>query len=159
MKYRLKELQPSEQELVFRLDEKNPCAAHFIGYVRGDFGRNGNEFYTTWFPGEESKNTEAFKKVLDDVINCFRDDLEYPILHSFRDMADFCRLNPDLRLDYHHCDPVNYAAKVETPCYVFYIRLIVRQNDYNFYVNCYESAVTGLITEKKENGGFDDEQN
>ena len=154
MRYRLKELHPSEQELVFRLDVKNPCAACFIGYVRGDFGRNGNECYTSWFPGEESKNTDVFKKSLDDVINYFRNDFEYPVLHSFREMADFCQLNPDLRLDYHHCDPVNYAAKVETPGYVFYIRFIVRQNDYNFYVNCYESTVIDQITKNERERGI-----
>ena len=47
----------------------------------------------------------------------------------------------------------DYAGKVETSGFRFYIRLIVRRNDYNFYVFAYEAAVDEALegaAEKEE---------
>ena len=43
-----------------------------IGYLRGDFGSNGNWFYTTWFDTRSQWKSDEFKQDLDDVINALR---------------------------------------------------------------------------------------
>ena len=55
MNQQLNNITPKELKLLFRLDGNDPCREHLIGYVRGDFGKSGNEFYTTWFPEDDSK--------------------------------------------------------------------------------------------------------
>ena len=32
-----------------------------VGYLRGDFGRDGNEFHHTWFNYNEKLNNDKFK--------------------------------------------------------------------------------------------------
>lgn len=87
MNQQLNNITPKELKLLFRLDGNDPCREHLIGYVRGDFGKSGNEFYTTWFPEDDSKKTERFRETLDQVINAFREDPHTPVLRSFQDMA------------------------------------------------------------------------
>mgnify|MGYP000426499806 CR=1 FL=1 len=91
MNQQLNNITPKELKLLFRLDGNDPCREHLIGYVRGDFGKSGNEFYTTWFPEDDSKKTERFRETLDQVINAFREDPHTPVLRSFQDMAAYCR--------------------------------------------------------------------
>ena len=148
MKFELMTMSEAERKLIFRLEDGDSCKSHLIGYVRGDFGRDGDDFYSSWFPGDDSKKTPEFRKALTDVIDYFRESEECPALRSYRDMASVCRKYPEwkIRLDY---DPDNYAARVEAESYVFYIRFIVRRNDYNFYVFGYEAAVTSLVEENK----------
>ena len=38
-----------------------------IGYLRGDFGKNGNEFYTSWLDKNEKLNKEPFTTEFDNV--------------------------------------------------------------------------------------------
>ena len=98
MNQQLNNITPKELKLLFRLDGNDPCREHLIGYVRGDFGRSGNEFYTTWFPEDDSKKTERFRETLDQVINAFREDPHTPVLRSFQDMAAYCRENPQKQI-------------------------------------------------------------
>ena len=43
-----------------------------IGYLRGDFGSSGDQFYTTWFDTRPQWKSDEFKRDLDDVINALR---------------------------------------------------------------------------------------
>lgn len=146
MKFDLLTMKKTERKMIFRLEDCDPCKAHLIGYVRGDFGRKGNEFWSTWFPEDESKNTAQFKQVICDVINYFRENTECPALRDYRSMQNICWDHPEWKLQ-SYCDGDNYAARVDTENYTFYIRFIIRQNDYNFYVFSYESEVNNLIEE------------
>lgn len=169
MNQQLNNITPKELKLLFRLDGNDPCREHLIGYVRGDFGKSGNEFYTTWFPEDDSKKTERFRETLDQVINAFREDPHTPVLRSFQDMAAYCRENPQKQILYRYSESTDYVGKVETSEHRFYIRLIVRRNDYNFYVFAYEAAVDEALegaAEKEEKpvkekleGDDQDEQN
>ena len=94
------------------------------------------------------KKTPDFEKTLADVIDSFRESEECPALRSYRDMASVCRVHPEWKVQQDY-DRDNYAARVETESYVFYIRFIVRQNDYNFYVFGYEASVKSLVEENK----------
>ncbi len=144
MKFDLLTMRETERKMIFRLEDDDPCREHLIGYVRGDFGRKGDEFWTTWFPEDESKNTAQFKQVICEVIDYFRENTECPALRDYRSMQNMCWDHPEWKIQ-QNCDRDNYATRVDTENYTFYIRFIVRLNDYNFYVFGYESAVNGLI--------------
>lgn len=45
-----------------------------IGRLRGDFGRSGTEFWTTWEDHRQDLKTDAFKTELDEVINVLRSE-------------------------------------------------------------------------------------
>ena len=62
-----------EENLCFR-DAERTKEYGCIGYLRGDFGDGGREFWTTWFPqNSEELNDEKFKIVFDAVINRLRE--------------------------------------------------------------------------------------
>ena len=63
-----------------------------IGYLRGDFGSSGNQFYTTWFDTRPQWKSDEFKRDLDDVINALRSE-EYGLLQSRSQMVRYGREN------------------------------------------------------------------
>ena len=44
----------------------------WIGRLRGDFGRKGEEFWHSWFPHTEGLQTQQFKEALQEVVNALR---------------------------------------------------------------------------------------
>lgn len=66
-----------------------------IGYLRGDFGKNGNEFYTSWFNKNEKLNKEPFKTEFDDVMKFLRERLLTDRVY----MRSFVYGNEQLKLD------------------------------------------------------------
>ena len=63
-----------EEKLCFR-DSERTKEYGWIGYLRGDFGRSGEEFHSTWFEGDNPElNNEQFKALFDSVINILRQD-------------------------------------------------------------------------------------
>ncbi len=65
-----------------------------IGYLRGDFGSNGKQFFTTWTDRWERYKTDAFRAELDGVVNVLRSS-EYGLLESRAAMMDYVREHPD----------------------------------------------------------------
>ena len=61
-----------------------------IGYLRGDFGSSGNQFYTTWFDTRPQWKSDEFRRDLDDVINALRSE-EYGLLQSRSQMVRYGR--------------------------------------------------------------------
>ena len=45
-----------------------------IGYLRGDFDKDGMNFYCQWFDGSKELKTNEFREELDEVINYFREN-------------------------------------------------------------------------------------
>ena len=87
--FKLKE----EAELIYS-DEKETKKLGCIGHLRGDFGKNGKEFWTTWFPHKcDDLNDQKFKIILDAVIEKLRES--GGVLHSRADMYNFCRIHND----------------------------------------------------------------
>ena len=50
MNYKLEQVLPGQVRLLFALDKEDTFEKHKIGHVRGDFGRSGDQFFSTWFP-------------------------------------------------------------------------------------------------------------
>ena len=68
---------PAEHMYCYSWSSHLMAAAGCIGHLRGDMGREGNSFYTTWFDHKEDLKTQAFKDELDIVVTALRFDAAY----------------------------------------------------------------------------------
>lgn len=105
-----------------------------IGHLRGDMGKSGKEFWTTWHPHQESLCVEPFKQELDTVVNWLRQ--EYGPLHDLRTMKGYC----ESRATVLDADMSRYGLRIETSKHEYMLRCTPRQGDYNFYLYCYDKA-------------------
>ena len=106
-----------------------------IGHVRMDFGRDGDEFWTTWHPrGDETLNSPEFKEELTEVVN----ELCRGPLKNLSAMSSYC---------YTHGGEItgsytqNYGYIVETPNYRYCLRCNPQRGDYNAYLTCFDLRV------------------
>jgi len=105
-----------------------------IGYLRGDFGSAGNEFFTTWTDRWQRYKTDEFKAELDGVVNALRSG-EHGLLQNRTAMTDYVREYPDSLFGTGNGAAAGF--RLDTEEYAFLIRCNSVQGDYNFY--CYVS--------------------
>ena len=67
MDYRV--LTEAERKYTFSQSQQLSMQTGLIGYLRADFGSNGNEFWTTWNDFRKDLKTDEFKAEFDEVIN------------------------------------------------------------------------------------------
>ena len=60
---------PEENLYLFGQSTQISGQTGFVGYLRGDFDKSGNGFYTTWFDDRIYLKTDEFKSEFDTVIN------------------------------------------------------------------------------------------
>ena len=117
-----------------------------VGYVRGDFGKNGGEFWTTWWGRDGLLNTPEFKRDIDTSINWLRED---GLLKDFRSMCEVCLSNKDALLD---CWLENsFGFRYDSDNYCYYIRAMLNKGDYNFYVFAYQRDKINTYLADREN--------
>ena len=68
----IRAMEQEEQKYTYRQSMQIQGQTGSIGYLRGDFGSRGNEFYTTWNDHRQSLKTEEFQAEFDEVINALR---------------------------------------------------------------------------------------
>lgn len=73
----LRTMAESEHKYSFAQNQQIEGQCGLIGYLRGDFGKNGCEFYSTWFENNSNIKTKDFSKEFDEVINELRDNPQY----------------------------------------------------------------------------------
>lgn len=100
-----------------------------IGHLRGDFGRSGTEFWTSWFDHSANLNNEEFRKELQAVVDSLRN--EGGLLSGFSSMRKGCCY--DGAIGNGH-----YGYRAETSQYEYCLRCIPQRGDYNFYLYCYD---------------------
>ena len=105
-----------------------------IGYLRGDFGSSGDQFYTTWFDTRPQWKSDEFKRDLDDVINALRSE-EYGLLQSRSQMVRYGRENKESEMQGAYTTEFGFRADTEK--YAFVLRCNPTRGDYNFYCLCY----------------------
>lgn len=120
-----------------------------IGYLHGDFGRNGTEFYSTWFDHNKSLKTEEFKSEFDDVINALRSD-DYGLLKDRSSMDRYGYEHKESSFEGNYCK--EYGFRADTEKYAYLIRCNPNAGDYNFYVFPYESKWLDRNIEKARQG-------
>ena len=124
-------------------DERLGC----IGHIRMDFGRNGNEFWHTWWPrGPEEWNSPTFKAELQEVV----DELRQSVLKNRTAMERFC---------YGHGGKIdggyvqNYGYVVETEHYRYCLRCNPSPGDYNGYLTAYDMDIQRQNMEQEQQPG------
>ena len=125
---------PREQKFTYRQPSNLLNQAGFIGYLRGDFGSSGNEFYTTWFDFNTLRKSPVFQQTFDDIINALRSD-DYGLLKSRSSICDFARQYPRSAFNGAYC--TEYAFRVDTKEHTVLVRCNPTQGDYNFSVYCF----------------------
>ena len=136
MNYKLEQVLPGQVRLLFELDKEDTFEEHKIGHVRGDFGRSGDQFFSTWFPVHEELKTQRFKEELQQVVDELRSDLEFPLLKNRNSMRTVCMKQPQNRVPggWH---PDTLGFKIRTEHYWYFIKCYYGCGDYNFYINCF----------------------
>jgi hypothetical protein len=124
-----------EESFLFYSNEERDKELGCIGHLRGDFGRSGNEFWTTWWEHLSELKTLDFRENLNLFVNGLR---EQGLLKDRHSMAEYCYAHPEARLKgAWHGDVYGFQSKVGQ--YRFYVRCFPLQGDYNFYIYCYNS--------------------
>lgn len=128
-----------EEEKLFYSDTKEEKELGCIGHLRGDFGKDGKEFWTTWFPHENhEKNDELFKTVFDNLINLCRE--KGNPLFNRADMRTYCREHPDCRITGIYA--TTWGFRIPAQDYMFYLKCYPDVvGDYNFYCYAYDKEV------------------
>lgn len=72
MELEIQTMQPGERLYAYRQSTQLEGQTGGIGRLRGDFGRNGREFFTTWEDGHGRYKTDAFRQEFDRVVNTLR---------------------------------------------------------------------------------------
>lgn len=128
---------PSLHDLYFTrnetLDKVNGC----VGHLRGDFGKSGNEFYTTWWSHQnDALNTPEFKADFDRAVNWLREQPDAP-LRDFDTTKRCCgRYKRACTIEQAILPSCGFMVK--TKRYVYMLRCTPVKGDYNFYIYCYQ---------------------
>lgn len=107
-----------------------------IGYLRGDFDRGGNNFYSNWFENNRELKSNDFTKELNKVIDYFRETTINPVLKDRSSMQKVCREYDNLTVN----NGRSHIFKTITPKHTYYIRCTPHRGEYDFYVYCYENT-------------------
>lgn len=103
-----------------------------VGYLRGDFGKDGNEFHHTWFNNSEKLNNDKFKEDFDKIMETLRERLL-----TDRDwMRSVAYNHPETKIASQSTS--SYGMFVETERYEYDIRTITEDGNYDFYIYCYD---------------------
>lgn len=144
MEYRA--ITKSEQKYTFKQSYQLSSQTGFIGYLRGDFGSIGKEFWTTWNDFRKDLKTDEFKAEFDDVINGLR---EGDVLSGRKAMSSYCCSNPDSSFN---DDRNHYGIRLDTDKYSYLMRLNPNKGEYNLYCYCYKKDWLNSHLERAERG-------
>lgn len=111
MDYRV--LTEAERKYTFSQSQQLSMQTGLIGYLRADFGSNGNEFWTTWNDFRKDLKTDEFKTEFDDVINGLRDG---DVLSGRKSMSSYCYSTPDSSFN---DDRNHYGIRLDTEKYSY----------------------------------------
>ena len=136
MELRIRPMRYDERKYAYAQSYQLMSQTGSIGRLRGDFGSDGKEFYTTWENHQQDLKTDAFKSELDEIINALRSD-KYGLLMDRHGMVSFARAEPGSAFRGNYT--TEYGFRVDTDDHAFLIRCNPLQGDYNFYCFCYVS--------------------
>ena len=144
-KYILRPASPEEVGIFFALTPEQDAELGTIGHVRIDFGRDGNEFWHTWWPrGDDELNTSDFKSELGGVVDQLRKNGP---LESLGAMMRYCS---------NHGGAIeggwrqNYGYVIDTASRRYCLRCNPGQGDYHAYLTAYDLRVQQMNMAKKE---------
>lgn len=135
------EIRPlTAEETLYAYDQSRQIAmmTGYVGYLRGDFGRSGTEFWTNWEDRPGDEKTDEFKAEFDDVINALRSDEQYGGLLKDRiAMGAYCRAHSE---GGSQNELREFGFRVDTAQHSYIMRVNASANNYNFYIFCYHKV-------------------
>ena len=147
--FTIRPLHTDEQKYTYKQSTQIEGQTGNIGYLRGDFGAGGKEFFSSWFDHRRDLKTDEFKSELDEVINALRSE-EYGLLKSRTVMAQYAEKYPDSAFQGNYA--TEYGFRTDTEKYSFLIRCNPARGDYNFYCYCYVREWLDRHMEKASRG-------
>ena len=106
--------------------------ARCIGHLRGDFGSNGMEFWTKWFPhAAVDRNDKVFQDEFSSLVKTLRRNL----LKNRVLMQKYLREHDSLMLENGIIMSRGYMVVTEQ--YEYFVRCQPQPGDYNFYIYAY----------------------
>lgn len=104
MQLTIKPMQPEERLYSYQQSSQIRAQTGSIGYLRGDFGKTGTEFYTSWQDHIKSFRSDDFGDEFDKVVNALRfEDVGGGLFGSRNAMRLFCKENPDSAFQGNYC--------------------------------------------------------
>lgn len=105
-----------------------------IGHLRGDFGSNGKQFFSSWDDHRADLKSDDFKHEFDEVVNALREDDQYSGILKNRDsLSSVCRKFPEASFG----NDREYGFRADTDHYSYLFRLNPHKGEYNIYCYCY----------------------
>ncbi|MCM1284747.1 MAG: hypothetical protein NC213_09060 [Acetobacter sp.] len=142
----------NEKKYAFAQSQQIRMQTGYVGYLRGDFGRNGSEFYSTWMDEIKDHKTPEFQSEFDDVINALRDDPKYRgILRNLDDMKLLCSTRPQSYIKFDNL-PDAFVFRADTDNYAYLIKCQTHKGDYNFYVTAFDKDCLDRHIKNAEKG-------
>ncbi len=139
MNLNIRNYSPNEKEQFFAMPPEKDEALGCIGHLRIDFGKNGTEFWSTWWPrGPEALNSPQFKAELSSVVN----ELRKTVLSDLQNMRKFCSENGGVM---YGGFAVSYGYVIDTPQYQYCLRCIPVRGEYNAYLNCFDKQAQAMV--------------
>lgn len=145
----IRPLTEAEQKYTYKQSTQLSGQTGSIGYLRGDFGKHGNEFYTSWFGRSTQWETDAFKSELDEIITALRSD-EYGLLKDSAHMNHYGHAHDDSIFEGNYC--TEFGFRVDTEKHSYLLRCNPTKGDYNFTCHCYIRQYLDRHMTKAEKG-------
>ncbi len=142
MKVKLEPIALNEEAALFYSIPNETKDYGCIGHLRGDFGKDGKEFHTTWFEHQcDELNDDNFGAVFDMVIKELRTE-DGPLFDQ-RKMSEYCGYEKDCKLN-GGIYPT-WGFRIMTQRNTLYLRCMPGAiGDYHFY--CYAFDTEKLMT-------------
>ena len=125
MDVRLKPWKGNERLYFYPQTSQISSQTGLIGRLRSDFGRDGEEFWSTWEDTRGDLKTDEFKGEFDNVINSLRMAVDETPLYDRRTMAKLLRQHESAKLpgdgEWH-----GFRADTDNFSYFFRIRMAIK---------------------------------
>ncbi len=132
--YELKPAIAEDEEFIYpRLDTERG----YIGRLRGDFGKTGIEYWSTWETENDILHTVDFKIEFNDVMQYLTEKSDLPLLKNHAATQDMCKNMDSFKIKDKFADI--YLFKIVTEKYTYFIRCFCGTGDYNFYIFAYNN--------------------
>ena len=145
MDYQFQKTTQDEHDLFFRMEGEAAEHHGFLGYLRGDFGQSGQEFWATWFDEQPDLKTRMFKDELGRIMDYLHEESQNPLEGS--DAFQF-RCLENMR---HRTTDAEARFKIVTEGYSYYFRCQPQVADYNLYCMVFDNRFLLPELEKPNN--------
>lgn len=136
MKHKIRPLTAQERRYTYAQSQQVTMQSGCIGYLRGDMGTDGNEFYTTWNNQIKSLRGDTFGGEFNEIVNALRFDESYGgVLKDRVSLSSFCKSNPASLFE--NTFSREYGFRIDTQKYSYLMRLNPNKGEYNFYIYAY----------------------